>query len=57
LFFADVALAEPDPLILLKGVEAERMKYEPIQVNFTTEYVKGNDFETIIISRFTKLSN
>jgi hypothetical protein len=50
LFFADIVLAEPDPLILLKGVEAERMKYEPIQVNFTKEYVNDDDFGTITIS-------
>jgi hypothetical protein len=41
---------DPRVIALLKGVEAERMKYEPIQVNFTTEYVKDNDFGTIIIS-------
>jgi hypothetical protein len=42
--------AEPTPLALLKGVEVERMKYEPIQVNFTTEYINDEDFGTVTIS-------
>jgi hypothetical protein len=50
LFFLNVVLAEPTPLALLKGVEIERMKYEPIQVNFTTEYVNDDDFGTVTIS-------
>jgi hypothetical protein len=50
LFCIDAIWADPDPLVLLKGVEAERLKYEPIQVNFTTKYVNDDDFGTITIS-------
>ncbi|MDR0706085.1 MAG: outer membrane lipoprotein-sorting protein [Planctomycetaceae bacterium] len=50
LFFINMVQAEPTPLALFKGVEAERMKYEPIQVNFTTEYINDEDFGTITIS-------
>ncbi|MDR2441744.1 MAG: outer membrane lipoprotein-sorting protein [Planctomycetaceae bacterium] len=50
LFFVNVVQAEPAHLALFKGVEVERMKYEPIQVNFTTEYINDEDFGTITIS-------
>ena len=48
--------ADPAPLALLKGAEQVRMKYEPIQVRFTTQYVNDEDYGTITLSSFAEVA-
>jgi hypothetical protein len=44
LFLPSVSIAAPSALALLKGVEHTRLQYEPIQVEFVTQYTGDADF-------------
>ncbi|MCL2006279.1 MAG: hypothetical protein FWG73_08990 [Planctomycetaceae bacterium] len=48
--------ADPSALALLRGVEVERMRYEPIQARFTIQYINDDDFGTITRSYFAEVA-
>ena len=48
--------ADPSALALLKGVEVERMKHEPVQARFTVQYINDDDFGTITRSYFAEVA-